>query len=72
MFLGKELCGKAMRSCAFDAPPFGPGFSQAKVAQAAVLRVFFSEFKEDGDDYTLFQLLNADGHVIDQTRVGGY
>ena len=72
MFLGKELQGKDMMTTATAKPPWGPGFTPTQVSKADRLKVLFSSFKDEGEDFTIFQLVDINGHVLNQEQIGGY
>ena len=66
-FTGDELKFKGINS-----PPFGPGFSEEQVEQAAALELWGSGFKDPGPDCNEFRLIDADGDVIAKKRLNGY
>lgn len=55
-----------------ESPPLGPGFSIDEAEQAGSMSITFSNFKESGEDYTLFTLHEKEGAVIAKKTIKGY
>jgi len=64
-----RLKGDKMRANA--GPPFGPGFSKAEIEAADTLAITTSDFKDEGPDFTKFEL-EKDGKVIATKNIPGY
>jgi hypothetical protein len=70
-YLGKTVTGEAVKAEATSRPPFGPGFSEEKAAEADKLEIWHSSFTDPGEDFTEF-VLYKNNEQIDSAMVGGY
>jgi hypothetical protein len=55
-----------------EKPPFGPGFSIEQVELAESMVITFTDFKDAGEDYTIFELFDKAGKSIAVTKIEGY
>ena len=55
-----------------EKPPFGPGFSVNEAEKADSMSITFTDFKDLGEDYTVFDLHDKDGKVIATKTIIGY
>ena len=55
-----------------EKPPFGPGFSIDEAEKADSMSITFTDFKDLGEDYTVFALHDKDGKIIASKTIIGY
>ena len=64
--------GSKMREISLSPVPFGAGFFAGEVAKGVVLEIHGSDVTEEGPDYCVFQLKDAQGDIVAMRRIGGY
>lgn len=64
--------GDKLKVRALQRPPLGPGFSSEAVEKAAELVIIGSSFKDPGDDWTDFKLVDSSGNIIESRMLSGF
>ena len=72
MYLIEKYEGREMREKALDPYPFGGGFPATDVAKASLMEVHGSSATDEGPDFCLFKLFDANGELVAERKHNGY